>query len=97
MYIAPVSRYTVNATIEDAYNRAANKYVRIGEKVYMRCVKDGSHRAVGIIVGVDGSSYTVETTGGELYMEETVYIYREDSYASSTRIGSCLLYTSRCV
>lgn len=88
MYIAPVSRYTVNATIEDAYNRAANKYVRIGEKVYMRCVKDGSHRAVGIIVGVDGSSYTVETTGGELYMEETVYIYREDSYASSTRIGS---------
>lgn len=88
MYIAPVSRYTVNATIEDAYNRAANKYVRIGEKVYMRCVKDGSHRAVGVIVGVDGSGYTVETTGGELYMEETVYIYRDEGYASSSRIGS---------
>ena len=88
MYIAPVSRYTVNATIDDAYNRAANKYVRIGETVYMKCVKDGSHRAVGTIVAVDGSGYTVETTGGELYMEETVYIYRDSDYSSSTRIGS---------
>lgn len=88
MYIAPVSRYTVNATIDDAYNRAANKYVRIGETVYMKCVKDGSHRAVGTIVAVDGSGYTVETTGGELYMEETVYIYRDSDYSSSSRIGS---------
>ena len=54
----------------------------------MKCVKDGSHRAVGTIVAVDGSGYTVETTGGELYMEETVYIYRDSDYSSSSRIGS---------
>lgn len=86
--IAPVSRYTVSATLDDAYDTAANKYITLGESVYMRCSADGTHRAIGRVVGIEGSNYTVEVTGGELYMEETVYIYREDSYESSSRIGS---------
>ncbi len=88
LYVAPLSRYTVSANISDAYSSAANKYVTIGETVYMRCTRDGSHVAVGRITGVTGSDYTVEVTGGELYMEETVNIYRDDSYTSSSRIGS---------
>lgn len=86
--IAPVSRYTVSATLDDAYDTAANKYITLGESVYMRCSADGTHRAIGRVVDIEGSNYTVEVTGGELYMEETVYIYREDSYESSSRIGS---------
>ena len=86
--IAPVSRYTVSATLDDAYDTAANKYITLGESVYMRCSADGTHRAIGRVVGIEGSNYTVEVSGGELYMEETVYIYREDSYESSSRIGS---------
>ena len=88
LYLAPLSKYTVSASVSDAYETAANKYVTIGETVYMRCARDGSHVAVGRVTGAEGANYTVEVTGGELYMEETVYIYRDESYDSSTRIGS---------
>ena len=88
MYLAPVSKYTIACSIGKAYASASTKYVRIGETVYIKCAADGSHRAIGTIIAVNGSDYTVQTTGGELYMEETVYLYRSDSYASSARIGS---------
>ena len=53
----------------------------------MECSRDGSHVAVGRIIKADGAGYTVEVTGGELYMEEKVYIYRDEEYSSSSRIG----------
>lgn len=86
--IAPLSRYTVEADVSDAYDSAANRYVRVGEIVYMACASDGSHVAVGRIVSAEGSNYRVEVTGGELYMEETVYIYRDEAHTSAARIGS---------
>lgn len=88
MYLAPVSKYTIRASIAKAASTAQTKYVTLGEEVYIRCTKDGSHQACGVITAVDGSSYTVETTAGELYMEETVSIYRTADYASSSCIGS---------
>lgn len=88
LYVAPVSKYTVTCTIDKAYASIDTKYVHIGETVYIKCKPDGSHKAVGIITAVNGSSYTVQTTAGELYLEETVYIYRNDAYTLKTRIGS---------
>lgn len=88
MYLAPVSKYTIRASIAKAASTAQAKYVTLGEEVYIRCTKDGSHQARGVITAVDGSSYTVETTAGELYMEETVSIYRTADYASNSCIGS---------
>ena len=86
--IAPLSKYTVSADVSDAYDSAANKHVTVGETVYMECSRDGSHVAVGRIIKAKGAGYTVEVTGGELYMEETVYIYRDEDYSSASRIGS---------
>ena len=86
--IAPMSKCTVTADISDAYDSAANKHVTVGETVYMECSRDGSHVAVGRVVKAEGSAYTVEVTGGELYMEEKVYIYRDEDHSSSARIGS---------
>jgi multidrug resistance efflux pump len=88
LYISPASKYTIKASIDKAYSSASTKYVRIGEPVYMKCSKDGTHRAVGIIISATGVDYTVEATGGELYLEETIYIYRNSSYANSSLIGS---------
>ena len=88
MYVAPVSKYTITCTIDKAYSTIATKYVHVGETVYIKCAQDGTHKAIGIITAVDGTQYTVQTTGGELYMEETVYVYRGDTYAYKTRIGS---------
>ena len=86
--VAPVSKYTISCTLDKAYDSIDNNYVRIGETVYIKCKPDGSHKAVGIITAVDGSKYTVQTTAGELYMEETVYIYRSEEYTKVSRIGS---------
>lgn len=88
LYLAPVSKYTISATVDKAYNTAENKFVRIGETVYIICTADGSHLAEGVITAVNGKSYTVETTKGELYMEEKVYLCRRESRQAATRIGS---------
>jgi len=86
--IAPVSKYTITCTLDKAYDSIDTNYVRIGETVYLKCKPDGSHKAVGTVTAVNGSQYTVQTTAGELYMEETVYVYRSDAYTKVTRIGS---------
>lgn len=88
MYLSPVSRYTIRASISKAASTAQARYVTLGETVYLRCTKDGSHEARGIVTGVDGTSYTVQTTAGELYMEETVYLYRSADYDADECIGS---------
>ena len=88
LYIAPLSKYTVTCTIGDAYDSVENTYVTLGEKVYIRCKPDGTHKAEGIVTAVDGASFTVMTTAGELYLEETVYIYRSSAYTYKSRIGS---------
>jgi len=87
-YLAPVNKFTIKATVDNAYDTAENKFVVVGETVYIACTADGSHLAEGVITAVNGSSYTVETTKGELYMEEKVYIYRESSRKKASRIGS---------
>ncbi|MBE5803127.1 MAG: HlyD family efflux transporter periplasmic adaptor subunit [Clostridiales bacterium] len=88
MYLAPVSKFTVSANIGKAYESAETMFVTIGEKVYLRCSKDGSHKAEGVVTAVKGSGFTVQTTAGELYMEESVNIYRTADYSAKQCIGS---------
>jgi multidrug resistance efflux pump len=87
LYIASDNKYTISADIEKAYNSSATKYVNIGEAVYITCASDGAHKAEGIIKAVDGTKYTVETTSGELLMEETVNIHRQENRSSASRVG----------
>lgn len=87
LYIVPNSKYSISADIEKAYNSSQTKYVSIGETVYLRSTEDGANTAIGTITAAQGTGYTVETTQGELKMEETVYLYRSPDYAATSRIG----------
>ena len=93
MYLEPTNKYIVSATTEKAYNSSATKYVHIGEKVYLSCTKDGSHVGTAVVTTISeadesgNTPYKLEVTGGEFYMGETVGIYRDSSYKSSSRIG----------
>lgn len=87
LFIASDRKYSIVADIEKAYNASANKYVHIGETVYIACTSDATHIAEGVIVAAEGTGYTVETTSGELMMEETVNIYRRSERDSESRIG----------
>ena len=85
--VAPMEKYLVHCTVDGAYQSAENTLVHSGETLYMRCTSDGSHRAVGVVAAIDGKEYRVLTLGGELYVGETVNLYRGDDFAAENRVG----------
>ena len=85
--LAPVERYTVYCTVDKAYQSAESTLVHSGETVYAKCTSDGTHRAVGVVTQVDGEEYRVLALGGELYVGETVYLYRDADFTATERVG----------
>ena len=87
LFIEPLHKYTISADTSKAYNSNQNRVIHTGEVVYLSCTSDGTHQGVGVVTKVENSSYTVEVTAGEFYLEETVTIYRKPDYDSKSRIG----------
>ena len=89
LYIEPINKYVVTATTEKAYNVSENKFIHIGEEVYLLCTADGSHQGRGIVTGFseDGASYNIEAVSGEFSMEETVGVFRSPDHDTTSRIG----------
>ena len=93
MYIEPTNRFVVNASTEKAYNSSETKLIHIGERVYLSCTQDGTHQGTAIVTAVkdadeSGSTpYTLEVTGGDFYIGETVGIFRSEKHEAATRIG----------
>lgn len=93
LYIEPVNRYIVTASTEKAYNSSTTKYVHIGEKVYLSCTQDGSHCGTAKVTKVEAADeagntkYSLEVTGGDFYIGETVGVFRSPDYAPESRIG----------
>lgn len=89
MYVEPMRKYTISASTEKAYNLSENKFIHIGEEVYLCCTADGTHVGRGIVTGFgeDSTKYSVEVFAGEFSMQETVGIFRAADYAASSRIG----------
>ena len=85
--LLPLERYLIYCTVDKAYQSAESTLVHSGETVYVRCTTDGSHRAVGVLTEIESEEYRVLTLGGELYLGETVYLYRSDEFTASQRIG----------
>lgn len=85
--LSPVSRYTIHCTVDGAYQTASATRIRAGESLYIRCTINGTHRGTGIITRIDGAEYRVETTGGELYIGEIVYLYRDADFTYTQRVG----------
>ncbi len=93
LYIEPTNRYIVQASTEKAYNSSATRYVHIGEKLYLSCTQDGSHRGTAKVSKIEAADeagitkYTLEVTGGDFYIGETVGAFRSADYASTSRVG----------
>ena len=87
MYIEGESVYTISASTDNAYNTTENKFVHVGENVYLSCYSDGSHSGSGVITAIEGTGYTVEVTSGEFLIGETVNVYRGESATTAERIG----------
>lgn len=87
MYIEGESVYTIAASTENAYNATANKFVHVGEEVYLSCYSDSSHTGAGVITAIEGTDYTVEVRMGEFLVGETVSVYRGGAAVAANRIG----------
>ena len=86
LYIEPDSKYSMTASTDYAYNASANKYIHVGEPVYLLS-SDGSYSGSGFVTSVSGTDFTVEATEGSFYIGNTVYVYRDVSHTAKTRIG----------
>lgn len=87
MYIEGESVYTIAASTDNAYNEMDNKFVHVGEEVYLSCYSDGTHIGAGVITSIEGTDYTVKVLSGEFLMGETISIYRGDAAKAVNRIG----------
>lgn len=87
LYIEPDSKYVIKASTSNSYAAADNKYVHVGETVYLMCTSDGAHTGEGVVTAVSGEDFTVEVTSGDFYMGETVSVCRDSGYLSKSRIG----------
>ena len=87
MYIEGESVYSITASTDKAYDATENKFVHVGEEVYLSCYSDGNHTGTGVITAIQGTDYTVKVTSGEFLIGETVSVYRGDAAKSVNRIG----------
>jgi len=92
--IAPISRYTIHCTSDSAYDSISSNLVHCGETLYMKCTTNGTHQGSGKVYSIDGSTYMVEATGGEFYVGETVYLYRDAEYAYKQLVGKGTVVSS---
>jgi len=86
--IVPVSRYTIHCTSDEAYDSISSNLVHCGETLYMKCTTNGTHQGRGRVYSIDNATYMVEATGGEFYIGETVYLYRNAEYAYKQLVGT---------
>lgn len=79
--------YTVAASTQYAYDSVDTKLVHVGEAVALRSRTDSNRTGSGVIVAVDGASYTVHVTDGSFLIGESVTVYRDSDYQDAQRIG----------
>ena len=87
LYIEPTNRYLIKASTDKAYTGSENRYIHLGEKVFLRCVTDGSHRGTGTVSALTEKGYNIEVTGGDFYMGEKVDVYRSEEYSKESCVG----------
>lgn len=85
--ISPVSRYTVYCTSDEACENIDSKIVHCGETLYLYCTCNGTHQGSGRVYSIDGSTYMAEATGGDFYVGETVYLYRDAAHSYRHLVG----------
>lgn len=87
LYIEGANHFTLVATTESAYSSAANKYVYVGETVYLASRTERTHVSEGVVTAVNGIDFSVEAIGGVFEIGETCDVFRSADQAAKSRIG----------
>ena len=80
----PKNALYIDASTEQAYDDADNRYIHAGESLYL---KMGNTKGTGVVTGVSGKKYTVEILTGDYDVNDTVRCFRESTAPSDSEVG----------
>ena len=82
--VEPKNALYIDASTEQAYDDADNRYIHAGESLYL---KMGNTKGTGVVTGVSGKKYTVEILTGDYDVNDTVRCFRESTTPSDSEVG----------
>ncbi|MFR5795598.1 MAG: HlyD family efflux transporter periplasmic adaptor subunit [Christensenellales bacterium] len=82
--IEPKNALYIDASTDQAYNDADNRYIHAGETLYLKLSND---KGTGVVTGVSGKKYTVEILSGSFDVDDTVRCFRESTTPSDSEVG----------
>lgn len=86
LYLEPKETYTMNGSTSYADSAGKNAWLQIGSAVTLSCTRDSTHIGAGILLAVDGGTFSVLPTAGEFFIGEAVNVYAE-AESGTARIG----------
>jgi len=86
LYLEPKETYTMTGSTAYADAAGKNAWLRVGSAVTLSCTRDATHIGAGVLLSVDGSTFSVLPTAGEFYVGEAVNVYMEID-GGTARIG----------
>ena len=85
--VEPEALMQLQCTPAAAYNSADNRHIRLGETLYFRSSKTDREEGSGQVVAVSGQSYVVEIAEGDFDLDESMNLYRKDTYQQKDCVG----------
>ena len=82
--VEPKNALYIDASTEQAYDDADNRYIHAGESLYL---KMGNNKGTGVVTSVSGKKYTVEILTGDYDVNDTVRCFRESTTPSDSEVG----------
>ena len=82
--IEPKNALYIDASTEQAYDDADNRYIHAGETLYLKLSND---KGTGVVTSVSGKKYTVEILSGSFDVDDTVRCFRESTTPSDSEVG----------
>lgn len=82
--IEPKNALYLDASTDQAYNDADNRYIHAGETLYLKLSND---KGTGVVTSVSGKKYTVEILSGSFDVDDTVRCFRESTTPSDSEVG----------
>lgn len=82
--IEPKNALYIDASTDQAYNDADNRYIHAGETLYLKLNND---KGTGVVTSVSGKKYTVEILSGSFDVDDTVRCFRESTTPSDSEVG----------
>lgn len=85
--IEPTHLFQLQCTTMNAYNDTENKTLHLGETLYFRSAQNNGRKGYGQVIAVSGQNYVVDVLSGEFDVEESMNLYRDDSYEHRDCVG----------